>query len=93
MCSTCGKTFARADKLFQHELIHVSKSEQPVEWVPIVQDSSAKTTLTQAQPDSPPESSSDESSDSSSDEELEQQLIKDIDELLCTEIKEENHGN
>ena len=72
----------------------MSKSEQPVEWVPIVQDSSAKTTLTQTQqPESPPESSSDESSDSSSDEELEQQLIKDIDELLCTEIKEEENGN
>ena len=38
VCSTCGKTFARGDKLFQHELIHVSKTEQPVEWVPISTD-------------------------------------------------------
>ena len=35
VCATCGKGFARADKLFQHELVHVTKSDRPVEWVPI----------------------------------------------------------
>ena len=35
VCATCGKGFARADKLFQHELVHVPKSDRPVEWVPI----------------------------------------------------------
>ena len=35
--------------------------------------------------------SSDESSDSSDSEE-DEQLIKDIDEFLCTEIKEESQG-
>ena len=90
VCSTCGKTFARADKLFQHELVHVSKSDQPVEWVPIIGDSSVMPSQAEQKPSSLPPSS-DESSDSSDSEE-DEQLIKDIDEFLCTEIKEESQG-
>ena len=90
VCSTCGKTFARADKLFQHELVHVSKSDQPVEWVPIIGDSSVMPIQVEQKPSSLPPSS-DESSDSSDSEE-DEQLIKDIDEFLCTEIKEESQG-
>ena len=74
ICSTCGKSFARADKLFQHELIHVSKSEQPVEWVPI-----AKENLPQNETES-----SDESSDSSTDADDAM-----LDELLEAHVKEE----
>ena len=81
VCSTCGKTFARADKLFQHELIHVSKSEQPVEWMPIAKQEHVR------DHDSKMMSSSDTSSDSSSDDDDNVQSI--LDDLLETQIKEE----
>ena len=81
VCSTCGKTFARADKLFQHELIHVSKSEQPVEWMPIAKQEHVR------DHDSKMMSSSDTSSDSSSDDDDNVQYI--LDDLLETQIKEE----
>ena len=63
-------------------MIHVSKSEQPVEWIPIanqdlIQDQDSKM------------SSSDTSSDSSSDED-EANIQASLDELLETQIKEEN---
>ena len=85
VCSTCGKTFARADKLFQHELIHVSKSEQPVEWIPIAQ---------QVQDQDSKMSSSDTSSDSSSDDDDGHDNVQaNIDVLLETQIKEEKETN
>ena len=70
ICATCGKSFTRADKLRQHELVHVAKVDKPLEWVTI--QSKAPPAVDQLGtsyirvPKS--DSSSDESSDSSDDE-------------------------
>ena len=69
ICATCGKSFTRADKLRQHELIHVAKVDKPLEWVtiqstvPVVQ-SNVKIRVSK----SDDASSSDESSDSSDED-------------------------
>ena len=68
ICATCGKSFTRADKLRQHELVHVAKVDKPLEWVtiqskvPIVGNSTSKIRVSKS------DSSSDESSDSSDDD-------------------------
>ena len=70
ICATCGKSFTRADKLRQHELVHVAKVEKPLEWVtiqskvPPVLDQKVTSKIRVPRSDS----SSDESSDSSDDE-------------------------
>ena len=70
ICATCGKSFTRADKLRQHELVHVAKVEKPLEWVTIQSKNvpvlDQKVTSKVRVPRS--DSSSDESSDSSDDE-------------------------
>ena len=69
ICATCGKSFTRADKLRQHELIHVAKVDKPLEWVtiqstvPVVQNN-VKIRVSK----SDDASSSDESSDSSDED-------------------------
>lgn len=85
--------FYTGDKLFQHELIHVSKTEQPVEWIPILTDASNISNDTKNNDDS----TTDTSSDSSEDEgqggsitENNQGDFNDIDNFLETEVKEEN---
>ncbi len=84
VCSTCGKCFARADKLFQHELVHVTKSDKPVEWVPISADLPEEevSALKAMNPES-----SDESSDSSVEEN--ESAPMEVDSFLSTELKEE----
>ena len=70
ICATCGKSFTRADKLRQHELVHVAKVDKPLEWVtiqskvPPAMDQLGKSYIRVPKSDS----SSDESSDSSDDE-------------------------
>ena len=69
ICATCGKSFTRADKLRQHELIHVAKVDKPLEWVTIqstipIQQNNSKIRVSK----SDRASSSDESSDSSDEE-------------------------
>ena len=70
ICATCGKSFTRADKLRQHELVHVAKVDKPLEWVTIQTNVEP---FVQTNPNirvskSDDVSSSDESSDSSDED-------------------------